>query len=245
MDFVYICRRGNNEELRYSIRSVVKNFANATIWIVGEAPPWYEGNLVYVPQSADKYTNAQKSMETIVNSSEIPEQFVLMNDDFYIMKKINSIDYFHGGRLKEKCEDYARRNPRSTYTKRLFSTYKTLKRVGVPDPLDYELHVPMFMEKSKLRKAISYGVLWRSVYGNVHRVGGDQISDVKVYFDQIKNPESFNYKSRDVTYLSTEDRTFIMVKKDVLTKKFSKPSQYEKPGSWNDTPRCPTCGNSI
>lgn len=245
MDFVYICRRGDNEELRYSIRSVVKNVPDANIWLVGEAPPWYEGNLIYVPQSSDKYTNAQKNMETICSSSELPEEFVMMNDDFYIMKKIKEIPHLNGGRLKEKCEDYAKRAPRSTYTKRLFNTYKTLKRIGIQDPLDYELHVPFPVEKIRLTKAIRYGVLWRSVYGNMASVGGDQISDVKVYLDQYKNPNSFNYKSKDAVFISTEDRTFVMVKKDVLSKKFSTPSKYEKPGSWNDTPRCPTCGNLI
>lgn len=224
---------------------MVKNFPDAKIWIVGEAPDWYDGDVIYVPQSADKYTNAQKNMQTICSSEQIPEDFVMMNDDFYIVGNVSQIKYYNGGALKDKCQDYAQRNPRSTYTRRLFNTYKTLKRIGVHDSLDYELHVPFPVQKTKLAKAISYGVLWRSVYGNLYDVGGEEIPDVKVYADHYKNPRSHNYSKSKFPFISTEDRSFPEVKKFLFLKKFPKPSSYEKAGSWENTPKCPTCGNLI
>jgi hypothetical protein len=87
MDFVYICKDGINEELKYSIRSVVESFPEATIWVVGGKPDWYTGNYIKVEQKESKYKNAVKNLETICFSEEISQSFVLMNDDFYIIKK--------------------------------------------------------------------------------------------------------------------------------------------------------------
>ena len=55
MHFVYICKDGENEELRYSIRSVLKNTKDAVIWVVGGKPNWYIGNYIKVIQDQNKY----------------------------------------------------------------------------------------------------------------------------------------------------------------------------------------------
>ena len=45
MDIVYNCRPGKqNEELRYSIRSVMENLPHDNLWVVGGKPEWYTGN---------------------------------------------------------------------------------------------------------------------------------------------------------------------------------------------------------
>ncbi len=87
-DFVYICKDGANEELKYSIRSVVESFPEANIWLVGGKPEWYTGNYIEVEQKDSKYKNAVKNLQIICLSQEISESFILMNDDFYIIKKI-------------------------------------------------------------------------------------------------------------------------------------------------------------
>ena len=81
MDFVYICRSGDNEELRYSIRSVIRSFPKANIWVVGGKPVWYKGNYIIVEQNQDKYTNALNNIIAICNSKEISVSFIFMNDD--------------------------------------------------------------------------------------------------------------------------------------------------------------------
>ncbi len=110
MDFVYICKDGDNDELKYSIRSVVASFPEANIWVVGGKPEWYVGNYIKVPQNLTKYKNAFYNLKSITESNEISESFVLMNDDFYIIKKINNIDNYHGGSLLEKINLYQKIN---------------------------------------------------------------------------------------------------------------------------------------
>ena len=245
MDFVYICRRGVNEELRYSIRSVVHHFPDAKIWVVGEAPDWYTGNIIPVVQNKDKYFNAQRNLLAITDSEEIPENFIYMNDDFYIIKPVKEIEFYNGGLFMTKLRKYSDRVPRSSYTRRLSLTLRNLRRMGFKNPLDYELHIPMPVEKSKLKRAISYNVLWRSIYGNMNNVGGIETEDVKVYLDLNNNPHSYNFEKGTSPFLSTEDRAFPHVKGEVLEKLFPHPSPYEKPLGWQDLPRCRTCGHLI
>jgi hypothetical protein len=245
LTFVYICRRGLNEELRYSIRSVMHFFPKATVWIVGEAPDWYTGNLLSVPQNRDKYSNATKNLEQICSSDEIPEDFIYMNDDFYIIKDVGDIGFYHGGPFLEKYRLYNTKVPTSSYTRRLGQTLRTLRRIGIKDGLDYELHVPIPINKQKLKQAIAFNVLWRSMYGNINNVGGEEIEDVKVYFDTSNNPNSYDFENKDSPFLSTEDRAFQHVKGEVLSKLFPHPSKYEKPVAWNEKPRCRTCGHLL
>ena len=82
MDFVYICRDGDNEELRYSIRSVIHSFPEASIWIVGGKPKWYSGNHIEVKQNSVKYKNAVSNLLPICNSEEITDRLLYEKDVF-------------------------------------------------------------------------------------------------------------------------------------------------------------------
>jgi hypothetical protein len=230
MDFVYICKDGNNEELRYSIRSVVESFPDSKIWVVGGKPTWYTGNYIEVIQNLSKYRNAIENLKALCNSEEISDKFVLMNDDFYIIKNIDSIKDYHGGPLLDKINLYQKLNSNSNYTRKLAATYKKIKSLGIENPLDYELHVPMVMEKEKLKQTLqnNYQFLWRSIYGNVFNVGGEQMEDVKVY---VKGPlvlKSYNIKKDDHIYLSSADTSFDILFNDILKKQFNLKTKYER-----------------
>ena len=230
MDFVYICKDGNNEELRYSIRSVVESFPDSKIWVVGGKPTWYTGNYIEVTQNLSKYRNAIENLKALCNSENISDKFVLMNDDFYIIKNIDSIKDYHGGPLLEKINLYQKLNSNSNYTRKLAATYKKIKSLGIENPLDYELHIPMVMEKEKLKQTLqnNYQFLWRSIYGNVFNVGGEQMEDVKVY---VKGPlvlKSYNIKKDDHIYLSSADTSFDILFNNILKKQFTQKTKYER-----------------
>jgi len=230
MDFAYICKDGPNEELRYSIRSVCQSFPESNIWVVGGKPDWYVGNYIRVEQNLSKYKNAAENLTAICNSNEISDPFILMNDDFYIIKKIDKVLNFHGGSLLEKSRFYERLSGGNNYVRKLYTTYKKIKSIGIEDPLDYELHVPMIMEKEKLKEVLKNKdqFLWRSVYGNMFNVGGIQMEDVKVY---LKGPlvlKSYNLNKEGHTYLSSADSSFSLILKSILKPQFSEKTKYEK-----------------
>jgi hypothetical protein len=229
MDCVYICGPGYNEELRYSIRSVVANLPHANIWVVGDRPGWYTGNFIPVKLTGVKYNNARNNLSAIVNSTEISDQFYLMNDDFFVLNKIDNFVDWNSGSLYKKVVLYEELVSNSWYTKMLSNTYKRLVRLGFKDPIDYELHVPMKMEKDKLAKVLKYTTeLWRSMYGNMFEVGGDEHEDVKYYINGKLLSKSFNYIGKHTDYLSTADDSFEIVHKDVLSKMFPNKSKYER-----------------
>jgi hypothetical protein len=229
MDFVYICRAGENEELRYSIRSVNYHYPEAIIWVVGEFPDWYDGDYIKVKQTATKYRNVLNNLKAIVHSPQIPENFILMNDDFYIIDKPKKLEYLQEGLLVEKYHMYYDHYQSSSYTRKLLETNSRLRRLGYSEAMSYELHVPFPVEKSKLARVLKYeDLLWRSMYGNIFEVNGQKSLDVKVYNEVKMNFKNYNYKDPHLPFLSTDDTSFKMIKKEILSKKFSKKTKYEK-----------------
>jgi hypothetical protein len=227
MDYVYICKYGENEELRYSIRSVEANLPPGKIWVVGGKPSWYSGNYIPVEQSAGKQHSAIKNLSAIVQSDQIQEDFVLMNDDFFVVKPVKEIKTYHGGSLKDKIDLRREITPGSRYLDLLLKTYKVLQKIGIAEILDYEIHVPMKISKTGLREALGFGTQWRSTYGNTHRVGGEKIEDVKVYGSIDLSDLSYSIDNLVSEYLSTDDQSFPIVWKKLLKDMFPDPSTCE------------------
>ena len=223
MDYVYICRDGENEELRYSLRSIEKNMPEGRVWLIGNRPRWYIGDLVYVKDVGGKFENIRNCTKVASEHSEISDNFVLMNDDFFALNKILTIPTLHGGLLIDKIERYKELGMASKYIKLLELTYKQLVSSGIKDPIDYDIHVPMIMNKNKLRESLDVAYFPRSAYGNFANIGGEEITDVKIYGSEKRKV------SRDSNFISTEDKSFISLRKSVLMHDFSKPGFFENP----------------
>jgi hypothetical protein len=228
MDVVYICRSGPNEELRYSIRSVEKNLPHRSIVVIGQAPEWYKGPFIEVANSNAKYSNARSNLDALVSSKYITDDFILMNDDFFIMRPIEKISYFYEGTLLERAEKNELLTTTGAYTKLLYNTHDRLVKLGIDRPLNYEVHIPMIMNKAKLKDVLKKkDCLWRSLYGNIYNVGGIEHEDVKVYNNSSSNPKSYSWKGKSFPYLSTQDSSFPEIHRVLFVKKFKAPSSIE------------------
>jgi hypothetical protein len=228
MQFVYLCGPGMAEELKYSIRSLIKNFKDPDIVLIGNIPPWYTGNFISVSQDETKYANVHKNLEAAIASSQIKDKFVIMNDDFYILEKIDSIGYFHEGTLKNKYKKYLGAYASYSYVKKITQTHDRLTRAGFSDPLSYDLHIPFLVEKEKLAKVVKYkNLLWRSMYGNIFNVGGEEASDVKVYLTNNMGFKDYDYLSGQSPFLSTNDSSFKLIERDLLKGMFGEKSYLE------------------
>jgi hypothetical protein len=229
MDFVWVCRRGDNEELRYSIRSVLASFPDANIWVVGGKPDWYGGNFIKTNRVTNKYGQVEENLKRLVSASSISETFVLMNDDFFIISPVSSIEYLHRGSLSSAYHDLVDHlGQADLYANRLYKMLRILENsFKIKDPLSYELHVPMVMERSKLATLLGKGYpMWRSIYGNKYSVGGTRASDVKVYAHTAYEYISAEYENNKLPYLSTDDESFKSVQ-PYLHKLFPNPSHLE------------------
>lgn len=219
MDYVYLCRDGENEELRYSIRSVIKNGNPDNIWVVGGKPDWYIGNFLEVPQDKGKFENQVNSLKEVCSNSDISDDFILMNDDFYILKPVEEYKYYDG-LLKDKLNNHTIQYGNSSYARALRGAVKQLQRIGIQEPLNYEVHMPMALNKANLVQVLDLSLSPRSLYGNLFINDGINIKDVKIYKD-----------SKDIdldnSLISTEDNSFNLIK-DKLGLLFPASSIFEK-----------------
>jgi hypothetical protein len=228
MDLVYICRQGENEELRYSLRSIEKNSPGHRVWVIGYKPSWYNGLFMSVPDTSTKFGNIRLAMIAACNNPEISDDFVLMNDDFFLIKPINEWKVYNGGLLSDKIARYRKIYPTSTYLILLKKTFTQLKHMGIRNPLDYDIHVPMIFNKTKLLEVAYMQLKPRSLYGNIHQIASETITDVKRYAsDSYMN--SLSYMDSEYPFISTEDKSFDTVKEEMLGEMFSEPSKYECP----------------
>jgi hypothetical protein len=156
IDIVYILGKGsrwNDNELRFSLRSIEKNFADAgKIFVVGECPGWLTG-ITHIP-APDKYDN--KILNAIVkytvaaSDPRIGKDFVLMNDDIFFIRKTQAHDikFFSRGRLREMCDLHPSKG--GYYYHSLRDTEKRLDVMGIPNAIDFEVHSPIIFNKEKL-----------------------------------------------------------------------------------------------
>lgn len=220
MDYVYICRSGANEELRYSIRSIVKNLNAKTVWIVGNKPDWYTGNFIEVKDAGNKFENITKCYEVISQSNSISEDFILMNDDFFVMMPTAMIPVVYNGTLSEKIESHIEEQGPTAYSRVLKNANIYLKNNKIKNALNYDVHFPMQINRNLLSKIDLSIYAPRSVYGNTYSIGGDQMKDVKVY------ASSGDIYLGNHQFLSTEDKSFKKLLPQ-MKQFFPDPSPYE------------------
>lgn len=226
MDYVYICRAGENEELRYSIRSVVANTSYDKIWIIGGRPDWYIGNYVDVDDIGNKFENIKNCYKVISKIGAISDKFVLMNDDFFIMKPVGAMPIFHGGKLIDKIDRYTSDRGHNKYTRILLQAHKRLVKQGIKEPLDYDIHLPLVVEKAAIDYFIDQSLAPRSIYGNLFNIGGQEIKDVKIYSakNMIHHSASIN---NDIPFISTEDGSFKNIE-EYIKMTFPNKTKFEK-----------------
>lgn len=206
MDVVYIVRPGHvNEELRYSLRGLA-HVPHGEVWIVGHRPEWVTGvRHIFVAQQNPlhfKYENGTANLIALAEHG--PERFALFNDDFFCVEPVMGMPLpAHRGTLRALAADRPGR-----YGQMLLATAALLAEGGNPAPLAYTLHKPLIMSRDGLQLTLNHGLRaragneplsWRSLYGNLMRLGGEYEPDVKVH---AHGPIP------DGAWLSTSDASF-------------------------------------
>lgn len=184
-DIVYVVRPGDdNQELRYSLRTL-RNVPHRRVFIAGHCPRWVKGvTPIPVRQDGTKFSNSTGNLRAAAEHPEVSEEFLYFNDDFFVMQPIRRMPALHRGPIAAIERYYAARG-KGAYLKGLRDTWALLAELGIEQPLSYELHVPMLLQKARLLETLELGahlpVLHkRTLYGNVWGLGGRQIPDCKV-----------------------------------------------------------------
>lgn len=207
-DIVYILKNNYvSDELKYSLRSVCKNFPYRKIWFYGGKPDRIQPDeMVEVVQTgSDKWQKVNNTLRQICQNDDITPDFWLFNDDFFVMKKLDDLQPMVGGTLWARAQKIASKHNGndSKYSKQLRDTARILRDAGC-DRLDYALHVPMLINREKgLKTLVTFpnSPMFRSLYGNHHKIGGVLTEDVKIQ-DLVEVPKG------NETFLSTNDDSF-------------------------------------
>jgi hypothetical protein len=226
--FVYLCKNGDNEELRYSLRSVEKFFPGSKVWVVGGKPDWYVGDFIAVPSGPDVFENVRKSLSAIAANDSIPDDVVIMNDDFFFVESMESIPHYISGTLRDRIMLNKTNGINSSYIRRLVQSYKHCKRFK-SSPLDFDIHVPMPINKNNLKDVVNDNIMWRSNYGNrfIKDAETVKIKDVKFYTKKDYSFKSYDFMSSEYPFFSISDEAFEMVHDKLLKDLLDKPSSYE------------------
>ena len=172
--YTYIHTDDFGEELRYSLRSLQNYKDVGKVFIVGDNELWVK-NISFVPCKrtyGNPYEDVQYKLECIVES-EIAEDFLLMMDDIYLTEEYQP-KILHRGELVG--------NQKNWYQRSLKATREKLIKLGI-NPLNYETHAPFIVNKTKLVQCLEMidftNLQWRSIYGNIHQIGGQLFEDKK------------------------------------------------------------------
>lgn len=233
LDWVFPVRCGDsNEELRMSLRCFEANHPDhGDIWIVGYKPNWLT-NVHYIPgnvyrgQHGHQNCNVYGNVLAAAEHPDMPDRFVISNDDIMLTEPISEIPVFYIGYLKDQIA-HCISKPRTWWQRSLILTYETLTKAGYDNPLSYELHIPIPVDKQPMAETLrKYADInfsgippqWRTLYGVVNDIGGVQRPDCKarVRGVQVRYP-----------YFSTTDSSYRFYR-NYFMEQYPQPSRYEK-----------------
>ena len=228
-DIIYILKNDiQSDELKYSIRSVVKNFPYDRIIFYGGCPQdmipdsWF----YYQQNGTGKISRVVYTLSDITKNNKISDNFWLFNDDFFVLKPydfetciceasiydtINRIEKSRGGRP-------------SKYTRILRTTADELKKLNC-DTVGYATHTPILINKQKAKYIINNfpnEMSFRCAYGNYYKLPYIVSNDVKIINNNSLPDEN------DVL-VSTNDKTFRFGNVGTYIKSlFTEKSKYER-----------------
>lgn len=225
-DIIYILKAEiDTEELKYSLRSVEKNFPFNKVWFIGGQPKGFRNvsRLQHEQIGNCKWEKIRSSMWKAVNEETLTEDFFLFNDDFFVMKPVKGkFKNFVDGTLERRIDELHKEFGLNAYTRTLFKLEQELKTMHEPS-MNYDVHLPMLLNKEQV-KATLYkcsSPQMRSAIGNLNALPFIIHPDVKVYdLESVPTNE---------TYLSTNDNTFQKgAVGRYIRETFTEPSRFEE-----------------
>lgn len=235
-DIVYLVKNTKyNGELRYSLRSVCKNFPHRKIWFVGGLPEGIKPDY-YIPVDQtdktgpnDKYDNVNKLINAIMENKAISNNFVLFHDDFFVLKPVKKLPLYANGTLQDTINfvEIAGRTPNSKYINILKKEIELLSEAGLPCN-SFAVHVPILINKVQMKNVLNYfGVFYRSLYGNFVYAADYTTKDCK-FLKDVKIYNNIQIPSEDQVYVSTSDGSFNLGEVGkYIRNKFPDPCEYE------------------
>ncbi|MEU6928947.1 hypothetical protein AB0A05_07260 [Streptomyces sp. NPDC046374] len=228
LDIVVPVREGAvNEQLRFALRSWAAHLPHGRVWVVGYLPPWAVGvQHIRTRQRGTKFQNTTLAVRVACQHPDVSSRFLLANDDMFVMKPLEAMPVLHRGPVRN-VETYYAARAAGEYLRGMRETRDLLADLGHPDPLSYELHVPLPVDKAVMLDALD--IAWhldvvhkRTLYGNLAQLGGTEVRDVKI---MRRSPGGY---TEDDVFLSTMPDSFAAGHVGAYIRRtFAEPGPYE------------------
>lgn len=140
-----------DNELRYSIRSVVKYFEPlGRIYVVGTKPKWLSDEAVFIPAEDKRRVNKDVNIiqkVLLACAAGISQKYLFINDDQLLLRPAGVKDFppLHCGEIRPGSNDWM---------KRLFRTKQALERHGLR-VLHYEAHAPQIHDRDAFQEVFT------------------------------------------------------------------------------------------
>jgi len=165
------------DELRYSMRSIEKNYqGKAKLTIIGDRPRWFKGHVIHQRRvnAGDRgfqrgLRDVLAKMHTLSRHPDVQDEFVWMMDDVFMVKPCTYTDM-----VTPRAAPAIKRSKGNRWQSIKTNTAARLERNG-HTTYDYGTHLPHHVEKAKLAgmfkvwKPLEHLFLWEVVYGNLYR----------------------------------------------------------------------------
>lgn len=201
MKLLYIIGSGslyNNEELRYSIRTVEKHLKDVDeVIVVGEKVDFLSDKVKYhyIKEAfGNKEYRIAMKIYTACKLGYVSGDFALMNDDFFFTRQFDWKQNFAKENLESKGSAY--------YQAAINETRNYLKRLG-HTTYHFDMHTPIVYNSERFMsmlphfeasKRTPYGMVVKSLYGNINGLKPTFYKDCKLNqlltlrdFEKIKN----------------------------------------------------------
>lgn len=194
------------------------------VWIVGHRPGWLR-DVIHVPHEPlrGKLVTITDALRAACRHPELPERFLLVDDDFFVLQPMETVPVLHRGTLAEWTRSGRNVSAYGTNARR---ARQLLESWGITEPLSYELHIPLVMardatlEASERAGTAAAGML-RSLYGNLAGIGGTEVPDVKIR-------DLTQVADIDWRFVSTGDMAFARGRVgEQIRDRFTEPSPWE------------------
>lgn len=190
-DWLLPLRKGeSNEEARYALRTWVRHAGMVEgldrLVTVGHCPAWLTPDL-HIPGNRGRSgpVNIYANIRDACSTGLLTETAIIGNDDFYAMEPIDPLRVYYRSSLREHIGKLPQQA--TWWASSLRLTYNLLRAKDIPDPRSYELHRPLPVVVEDMARVLTDSwsgsgipVQFRSAYGNLCRIGGEQSHDGKI-----------------------------------------------------------------
>jgi hypothetical protein len=218
VDVVYILGRGSpskDQELHYSLQSVCRFLGGVRkVFFVGAFPRTSLSGFswAHIPLTDHHRLpacNINDCLREACRAQEVSETFLRMDDDCILLKPqaAETMPSYCRGSLRAHIEWFKTR-PGNPYEQCLRQTEAWLKAQAFPQ-VNFEIHGPMLFHKPSLLSILdrldpTVGFLTRTIYGNILKLPGTQISDCKI--SENLSPSQLVERTRGRPFFSFGDK---------------------------------------